>query len=472
MMQKLRTHIESVDDLLHGGIPEYAVTVVTGEPGSGKTVLTLQTMFNNAARGSKCLYFTTLSEPATKLLRYTQVFEFFDEDLVNERLRFVDLGTALREGGAQQAMQRIVEKVEEEQPDIVAIDSFKAIHDLIGEASESRLFVYDLSVHLSLWSVTTFLVGEYSREELSRSPEFAIADAIIYMGSEKVELTSLREIEVMKLRGSGFNSGRHFFEISRAGIRAYPRVGTIETEDTAGPEGRLRSGVPGLDEMLHGGLPKRSATIIEGGTGIGKTLLGVHFMADGAASGEKGIIFTFEETPDQLQRIAAGFGIDLGQGSAVEIRYMAPVELVGAKWLALARERVLATGATRVMIDSLSTAQMGVTSERRFRELIYTAIKAFRAMGVTAIMTLETPELLGSAQLTGHGLSSMCDNIIVMRYVEVESRLKRAVSVLKMRGTSHEAELREFSITSKGIAVGEPFKQFRGVLSGLPTRTT
>jgi circadian clock protein KaiC len=212
-------------------------------------------MFNNAKRGKKCLYFTTLSEPAPKLIRYTQMFEFFDKDIMNEGFKFIDLGSALREGGPQKAMERITEIVEEEQPDIVAIDSFKAIHDLVGSPEISRTFVYDLAVHLSLWSVTTFLVGEYTLDQINESPEFAIADAIIYMGTETAELSSLREFQVRKLRGSDFNSGKHFFEISSDGIHVYPRVGTLKETGTIKYEGRIHSGVPGLDEMLHGGIP-------------------------------------------------------------------------------------------------------------------------------------------------------------------------------------------------------------------------
>lgn len=468
-MEKLKTYIESVDSILHGGIPEFAVTVITGEPGSGKTVLTLQTMFNNAKHGAKCIYFTTLSEPAPKLIRYTQMFNFFDEDLMNENFRFVDLGSYLREGGPEKAMERIVEIVEAEQPDIVAIDSFKAIHDLVNDVEAARVFVYDLAVQLAMWSVTTFLVGEYTNDEIGRDPEFAIADAIISLGVETSELASLREFQVIKLRGSSFNSGKHFFEIDSSGIKVYPRIGTLKDVQKLGRKGRLSSGIPGLDKLMHGGFPEQSATIVEGGTGIGKTLLGIHFLVNGANNNEKGIIFTFEETADQIQEIAAGFGFQIGENTNVEIVYTQPVELMGAKWQAMARERVEAIGAKRVMIDSISTMAMGLVTERRFKELIYSTVKMFRAMGVTLILTMEVPELLGSAMLTGHGISSIADNIIMMRYVEVESKVKRAMSILKMRGTSHENELREFTITDKGITLGEPFKHFRGILSGLPT---
>lgn len=266
-MEKIQTYIQSVDDILHGGIPKYAVTVISGGPGTGKTVLTQQLMFDNAKRGAKCIYFTTLSEPVPKLIRNMSSFEFFDENLVGHGFQFADIGTALRTGGPQAALDKVAEMVEAEQPDIVAIDSFKAIHDLAPDVESARLFVYDLAVQLSIWSVTSFLVGEYSIEDIHVSPEFAIADAIINIVYEQEELLRLREIEILKLRGSDFNSGRHFLNISSAGVRVYPRVGTIPEEEHVELKQRIASGVPGLDELFHGGLLDGSATLIEGATG-------------------------------------------------------------------------------------------------------------------------------------------------------------------------------------------------------------
>ncbi|MHB1189353.1 MAG: ATPase domain-containing protein [Armatimonadota bacterium] len=470
---RLRTYIESVDDILHGGIPRYAVAVITGAPGSGKTVLTLQTIFNNAKRGAKCLYLTTLSEPATKLIRYTQRFEFFDESLVDNNVKFRDIGTALRTGGPQAAFDEIIRIVEEEQPDIVAIDSYKAIHDLSPDPEHARLFTYDLAAHLSAWSVTTFLVGEYTVEEVWTNPEFAVADAIIYMVHDLEGLRGLREIQVLKLRGSGFNAGRHFFEISPGGVEVYPRIGSVTEEEHVEMNVRIPSGIPGLDEMLHGGLIETSATLIEGATGIGKTLLGLHIMFQAAKQGDTGIIFTFEERPAQLRAIAKGFGIDLSEESGIRIVYTNPVELLAPKWLAEARELIHRSGAKRVMIDSLTSMRLGMLSESLFLDLLYTGVKMFRSMGITLIMTLEVPELFASSGFGPSGLSAMTDNIIIMRYVEVESSLKRAILVLKTRGTAHVEELREFTITNKGITVDGPFERFRGVLTGqaMPAHT-
>src|SRR5207237_1345773 len=137
-----------------------SVTAIAGEPGSGKTVFTLQTLFHHARQGKKCLYFTTLSEPALKVMRYMQLFSFFDPRLIEDRVVFADLGSVLRSGGVDQALAQMIERVESEEPAFVAIDSFKAIHDLLPSAAHRRSFVYDLAVSMAASGATTLLVGE------------------------------------------------------------------------------------------------------------------------------------------------------------------------------------------------------------------------------------------------------------------------------------------------------------------------
>jgi circadian clock protein KaiC len=170
VLERLSTGSGPLDTILDGGLPARSVTVVAGEPGSGKTVLTLQAFFHHARRGKKCLYFSTLSEPALKTIRYVQAFSFFDASLIDDRLVFVDLGSALRNGGPEKALQPLLDRVESEGADFVAIDSFKSIHDLLPDSGGSRLFVYDLAVGMAAWGATTLLVGEYTAEEIGTAP--------------------------------------------------------------------------------------------------------------------------------------------------------------------------------------------------------------------------------------------------------------------------------------------------------------
>jgi len=451
-LKRLSTGSTALDAILGGGIPAGSVTVVAGEPGSGKTVFTLQALFHHARQGKKCLYFTTLSEPPLKVIRYMQLFSFFDSRLIEDRIVFADLGSTFRRGG---------------------VDSFKAIHDLLPSAAHSRTFVYDLSAGIAAWGATTLLVGEYRPEDIGVAPEFAIADGIVRLTTERQELTTARQLEILKMRGANYVTGRHFFEMGADGLTFYPRVRGPELngEPPVDLEDRVATGIAGLDALLFGGLPRASATMVEGGTGTGKTLVGLHFLLEGARRGEPGILFTLEETPAQIRAVAKNFGWDVApleaQGRLL-INYTSPVELFTDRFLDVARRQIDRVGARHAVLDSLTSMALSVPSQRRFRELVYALTKHFRAAGVTPLMTMEVAELLGAAQLTGHGVSSTADNLILLRYVEVDGRLERAVSVLKARGTGHITELRRFLIAGDGAHVGERFRDLRGVLTGIP----
>lgn len=464
------------DRILGGGIPAQSVVIIAGEPGSGKTVFTLQMLFHAARRGKKCLYFTTLSEPALKVLRYMQLFDFFDAEQLDKHVIFIDLSSYLR-NGAEKTLEEIAARVEKHEPSFVAIDSFRALGELLrSQMGVARPFIYDLAVQTTGWGATTLLVGEYTQEEFSSFAEFAVADGIVRLGSERQELTSVREMEVLKLRGAAYASGRHFFDITKAGVSFYPRVSApadTQVQPSAKPGARAPIGIEGIDELLGGGLPRGSTTVIQGGTGTGKTLISLQFLAEGARRGEKGILFTLEETPDQLRSHALSLGWDLAAFEAEDkliIKYTSPVELSPDRFLYDARREVRELGATRAVFDSLTTMALGVPSDRRYKEMVYAITKHMRGAGVTLVMTVEFEQFLGTAQLSGHGVSFIADNVIQLHYVEIEGKLERAISVLKARGIHHNSELRSLEIGTSGLNVTrERFKDLRGVLTGLPT---
>ncbi len=474
-LSRLSTGVEALDGVLGGGFPALSTTIVSGEPGTGKTILMVQILLHLARQGKKCLYFTTVSEPAIKLIRHMQRFSFFDPKLLDEAVILGDLGSVIRTEGFGAALARVAERCEQTEADVVVIDSFKAIHDMVAESSDSRRLIYDLAVQLASWGATTFLVGEYSLADVTSLPEFAIADGIVFLRNELEELTRVRELEILKLRGSNYVAGRHFFDISPSGVLFYPRVTTpapaAESSPNDGREGRVPFGVPGLDDMLGGGLPPASTTLIEGGTGTGKTLLGLHFLTAGAAHDDVGLFLTLEESANQLRNVARNFGLpfrECEQRGLLHVRYASPVELSPDRFLHEARALVEQLGARRVVLDGLSALSLGVQSARRFKQLVYALSRHFRELGVTLAMTMEIPEVLGGQQLTGHGVSSIADNVILLRYLEVQARLERAISILKARTIAHSTELRTFSILDDGASVGGPLKELRGVLTGLP----
>jgi circadian clock protein KaiC len=474
-LERLSTGSDAFDRILDGGLPVRSMTVIAGEPGAGKTLFALQMLFHLARQGKKGLYFTTLSEPSLKLLQYMQQFSFFDEDAVGKQVVFVDLGSVVRGRNAEDTLTSISDRVEAEEPAIVIIDSFKAMRDLLSDTPSIRTFVYDLAVHMAGWGATTLFVGEYSREEIAHLAECAIADGILRFGTERAELTATRVVEVLKLRGAHCVSGRHFFEIGPDGLTFFPRVRSPDARDDAAVASftdRASTGIAGLDEMLGGGLPRSSSTVVQGATGTGKTLLGLHFLLEGARRGEPGIHFTLEETADQLRGIARALGwdlLELERRGLLTLSYASPVELSTDAYLDQARRLLEQVKAKRAVLDSLTSMELGVSSQRRFKELVYSMTKHFRALGVTFNMNMEITELLGSAQLSGHGVSFAADNLIQLKYIEQDGRLERGISVLKARGVRHATEVRKLSIEGRGIEIGAPFRGLRGVLTGLPT---
>ena len=473
--RRLRLHLESTGDvrfdtILGGGIPAQSVVVIAGAPGAGKTVLTLQLLFKAAREGKTCLYVTTLSEPAIKLIRYMQFFDFFDADVLDRRIVLADVGAAVRDS-PEQTLTELSRLVHQHEPNLIAIDSFKAVADLMPDSRTARAFAYDLATHTATWGATAFLLGEYSPEEMSRRAEFAVADGVLQLGSERRELTSLRELEVLKLRGMSYVSGRHFFDIDHRGFLVYPRVKSPELAPDAAPRvaaARLSTGIAGLDRLLAGGIPRQSNTVVEGATGTGKTLLSLQYLIAGAENGERGALFTLEETPDQLRAVAAGLGWNLApleKKGLISICYASPVELSTDRYLQLARDHVEKNNIIRAVFDSLTSMSLGVPSERRFKELVYAVGKHMRECGVTLLATIEAERLIGSGELPGRGVSFIADNLIRLRYIEKAGRLERAISVLKARGVKHGTEIRGFTIGRGGLRVSQAASRTRTVLT-------
>ena len=362
-LEKLSTGVKSLDLILNGGIPKYSVNILGGPPGSGKTILAQQIVFQNASPTQKVPYLITVSEPTIKLLRYQQQFNYFDMSKINSgAVMYFNIADALTQGGLGQVAKVIRQYVEDYEPAILAIDSFKAIHDLVTSPSEIREFGYDLANVLSIGQCTTFLIGEYTHEDISNAPIFAIADGIIMMDSERQGLQDVRHINVVKMRGDAYFRGRHPFSISRDGIEVYPRITTPEEVPyyTVG-ETSTPTGIEGLDTMTEGGLPKNSVTLLAGGSGVGKTLVALHFIVEGARRGEPGVFVTFQETMGHLNGIAKRFGRDLEdmeRKKLLKVLYTSPVEMSVDQHTALIRNVAAELGAKRLVIDSLSDIEI------------------------------------------------------------------------------------------------------------------
>jgi circadian clock protein KaiC len=455
--ERLSSGDDGLDAILEGGLPANGINLVTGLPGSGKTLLCQQFAFTCATAERPAIYFSTVSEPFDKMIRYAQTLSFFDREAVGRSIFYEDLGAALAGDGELDAvMERVGAVIKERRPGIVAIDSFKALAAFADDARGFRRFLHDLAALLSAYPATCFWVGEYGEDEALTAPEFAVADGIISLAVERVNERTQRLIRVTKLRGSGFRSGRHAYRLSNEGITVFPRLADpVAQADYGLGDERMSTGIEPLDEMLAHGYAPGSSTLVAGPSGIGKTLMGLHFIFKGAASGEPGVIASLQENPSQLERIVRGFGWSL-QNERVGLMYRSPNDVYVDEWVYGLLQFVERTGARRVMIDGLSDLQYATPDPVRFREFIYSLTQRLSRQGVSPIMTSEVPDLFHVGRLAEYGISHLSDNVILLQYLRADTRLRRTITVLKSRASAHDPEVHEFDITSSGIVLAGP----------------
>jgi circadian clock protein KaiC len=273
--------------------------------------------------------------------------------------------------------------------------------------------------------------------------------------SERVGQRETRFLQVKKLRGSGFRSGRHAYRLTPNGLRLFPRLADtpIDQGYTLG-DIRISSGISALDDMLADGYWPGASTLIAGPSGSGKTLMGLHFVMNGARQGQPGLIATLQENPTQLERVLAGFGWSLSEPD-VEVMYRSPVDIHIDEWVYDLLERVERAGARRVLIDSLADLRMAAGDEIRFHEFVYSIVQRSSRQGVSVLMTLEVPSLYGTDRISESAVSSLADNVVLLSYQRAGNTIGRTMAVIKTRASRNDPTDRSFVIGPQGIVLDE-----------------
>ena len=472
IINRFPTGVPGMDEVLGGGIPEFSFNLIAGTPGSGKTTLAHQIMFALAKPDRPALYLTVLGEPPLKMLRYQQQFDFFDSAMLNDSVDFVNLAEESVAGDLNKVLKRIVLEVEARNPSFLFVDSFRSVVQSGGNKlnahNDLQQFMQRLAILMTGWQATTFLIGEYFTDT-DANPVFTVADGLIWLRQSVQRNSMVRKMEIMKLRGQSSLPGLHAFRMSSAGIEVFPSANTRSTAIKTLPVDmlhRLKTGVSRLDDMLNGGLPKGYSLLVAGPSGSGKSVLATSFLAEGAECGEAGVLAAFEQRATRSQTLS-----DLISGGNVTVLDTHASDISIDEVLGRLLNEIRRVNAVRLVIDSLSGFELALAPTFRadFRESLSLMVTALASTGVTTLMTSELEDRYTDLRFSPYGTAFLTDAIIVQRYIEVGSRLRRVMAVVKLRGSSHSNELREFTIDDGGLQIGEMLVNQEGLLGGRPS---
>jgi len=477
IIRNLPTGIPGLDAIMGGGLPEFSFNIVAGGPGCGKTTMAHQFVFANATEQRPGLYFTILGESAIKMLRYQQQYTFFDPAKLNGAIRFINLSQIVLDHDLSVVLEAIVKEVEAANPAIVVVDSFRTALRKRAELTEMEVqfFVQQLALQLTSWEATTFLIGEYVEAEVQENPVFTVADGLIWLSQVTERNSVVRKLQILKLRGQASVPGLHTFRITEDGLQTFSRtLGLSERKARPIRRPRLSIGVPEVDKMLGGGIPIGDSVLVAGASGTGKSVFGSHFITEGLRRGARGIMAVFEERPEDVKRRAKNLGHDLAKAERqgkLKILYLRPLDLSVDESLQAILDAVKEIDAKRLVIDSLVGFEMALAPGFRtdFRESLYRMMASVTGAGVTVLNTVELDENFTEFRFSQYMVSFLADDIIRLRYVDIDGVLRRIVTVIKMRDSQHSKDIREYEITRKGVMLTDRrLNEYRALITGIP----
>ena len=456
-LKRLRSGIDGLDELLKGGFIAGSSYIIQGRPGSGKTILANQIGFNHVHSGGRVLFATLLAEPHERLFQFLSTLSFFDKDKIGDQIQFVSAFDTMENDGLDDVVKLLRREIVRQKSTVLILDGLLNARSRADSPINTKRFISELQGHAAFAGCTVFFLTSSQLDD--GSPEHTMVDGVIELGEERVGTRSIRRIKMRKTRGSSAIPGDHECEITDDGLVVYPRLESTVTHSAMRDSHHVSmvpSGVAGLDPLIGGGLVGSSVTLLIGPSGAGKTSMGINFLGESSVEAP-GLLFGFYESPQRLRMKAAALGVDLAaleQSGALSMVWRSnTTELIDKLALDLLR-LVEEKSIKRVFIDSLGGMARAAADKSRVLDLFTALMGELRARDVTVLASWEVRSLLGiEIDAPAPDLSSIVDNLLVMRFVQEPAELKRQLSILKIRDNPYDPSLLQVCINDRGLDV-------------------
>jgi circadian clock protein KaiC len=479
-VRKIRTTIEGLDEIAHGGIPINRTTIVSGTSGTGKTLLAMQFLYHGIKYFDYPGLFVTFEESPADIIQNALSFGWDLQDLIDRGKIYIldaspdpDGQEVVGNFDLSALIERIQYAIKKYKAKLVSIDSVTAVFQQYEAVSVVRREIFRLVARLKQLNVTSILTTERIEEygPIARfGVEEFVSDNVIILRNVLEGERRRRTAEILKLRGTTHMKGEYPFTITKDGINIFPLGAMRLTQRSSNV--RISSGVTTLDEMCGGGFFKDSIILATGATGTGKTLLVSKFLEEGCRQGERAILFAYEESRAQLSRNASSWGIDfeeMEKKGLLKILCTYPESAGLEDHLQIIKSEISEFKPSRMAIDSLSALARGVTNNA-FRQFVIGVTGYAKQEEITGFFTNTTDQFMGAHSITESHISTITDTILMLQYVEIRGEMSRAINVFKMRGSWHDKGIREYMISQEGAEIKDSFRNYERIISGSPSR--